>query len=135
MDTVGPPEFSYLGYGGASFSLLAIRLERRQPNPSVEVVFVFAGSNDLDNVATTAEVNSVFIDCQRFEEGLKTIFPRAKIVFSQVEDRYNFNHCENPSALDDSLKRKSNKFKKTAKQVDQKEPSVCSEWCQCIFEP
>ena len=53
---------------------------------------MFAGSNDLDNVTTTLEVNSVFIDCQRSEEVLKTVFPRAKIVFSQVEDRYNFNH-------------------------------------------
>ena len=107
-----PPEFSYLGYGGASFSSLAVRLEHKPANPSVEVVFVFAGSTDLDNVATTAEVNSVFIDCQRFEEVLKTVFPRAKIVFRQVEDRYNFNHCENPSALNDSFKRKSNKFNK-----------------------
>ena len=87
-----PPKFSYLGYGGASFSSLPVRIEHKPPNPSVEVVFVFAGSNDLDNVTTTLEVNSVFIDCQRSEEVLKTVFPRAKIVFSQVEDRYNFNH-------------------------------------------
>ena len=47
-----PPEFSYLGYGGTSFSSLAVRLEHKPPNPSVEVDFVFARSNDLDNVVT-----------------------------------------------------------------------------------
>ena len=35
-----------------SFSSLAVRLEHKPRKPSVEVVFVFAGSNDLDNVAT-----------------------------------------------------------------------------------
>ena len=107
-----PPKFRYLGYGGATFSSLAAGLERKQPKPSVEVVFVFAGSNDLDNVATTVEVNSVFLDCQRFEKVLKTVFPSAEIAFNQVEDRYNFNHREDPSALNDSFKRKSNKFNK-----------------------
>ena len=107
-----PPEFNYLGYGGTTFSSLAARLEHKQPKPSVEVVFVFAGSNDLDYVATTAEVNLVFLDCQRFEKVLKTVFPSAEIVFIQVEDRYNFYHREDPSALSDSFKRKSNKFNK-----------------------
>ena len=107
-----PPEFRCLGIGGATFSSLASRLEQQKPNPSTEAVFVFAGSNDLDNVATTEEVNSVFLDVQRFEGVLKTVFPNAKIVFSQVEDRYQFNHCEDPSALLDLFKRKSNKYNK-----------------------
>ena len=129
-----PPEFSYLGYGGATISSLAARLECKQPKPSVEVVFVFAGSNDLDNVATTAEVKSVFLDCQRFEKVLKTVFPGAEIVFSQVEDRYNFNHREDPSALNDSFKKKSNKFNKWLNKWVKKKPSVCCEEWQWIFE-
>ena len=52
-----PKGFEYLGYGGATFSSLTARLEREQPNPSVQVVFVFVESNDLDNVASTADVN------------------------------------------------------------------------------
>ena len=129
-----PPEFSYLGYGGTTFSSLAARLEHKQPKPSVEVVFVFAGSNNLDNVATTAEVNSVFLDCQKFEKVLKTVFPSTETVFRRVEDRYNFNHREDPSTLNDNFKRKSNKFNKLAKQMGEKEPSVCCKGWQWIFE-
>lgn len=105
-------EFSCLGYGGATFSSLASRLEHLKPNPAVEVVFVFAGSNDLDNVSTTAEVNSVFLEVGKLEGVLQTVFPNAKIVFGQVEDRYQFDHKENPSALLDLFKRKSNKYNK-----------------------
>ena len=55
-----PPEFSFMGYGGATFPNLSSKLDKLEPDDGVRAVFIFAGSNDLDKVTGTAGVNVVF---------------------------------------------------------------------------
>ena len=112
-----PSEFRYLGFGGATFPTLTQKVERLTPDPAVGVVFVFAGSNDVDHVGSTAEVNKIFDACKEFDGVVKVAFPNSRVIYAQIEDRYHFNHCENPSALREAFKRKSNKFNKWLNKV------------------
>lgn len=107
-----PPDFSFIGNGGATFPSLTRRISRLEPDHSVRAVFIFAGSNDLSNVKGTAGVNAVFESCLEFRVCLKRVFPRAIIVQSQVEDRYLYDHQCHPWELKLEFKRKSNKFNK-----------------------
>ena len=107
-----PSNFSFVGFGGATFPTLARKVELLTPDPAVGVVFVFAGSNDIDRVGSTAEVNKVFDTCREFDGVVKVAFPNSRVIYAQIEDRYNRNHRESASALREAFKRKSNKFNK-----------------------
>ena len=61
---------------------------------------------------STGEVNIVIQNCKMFHEKLRSLCPQSKIIYAQMEDRYAFNHLENPDAMLESFKAKSNKYDK-----------------------
>ena len=109
-------DFRFFSKGGATFQSLGQDLNcffdrsLRRSNP--EVIYVFLGSNDIDKVEGTGEVNVVINDCKRFHEELRSLCPQSKIIYAQVEDRYVFNHLEDPNNMLQDFKAKSNKFNK-----------------------
>ena len=107
-----PVGYRYIGYRGATFVSLAKQIKDLRPDPAIKAVFLFVGSNDIDSAMTTADVNDLYIDCEYLHRVVRIAFPRAKIIQSQIEDRFAFNHLENPSAIKNDFKRKSNKFNK-----------------------
>lgn len=107
--------FSYICKGGATFDNIIVDVERyfatpKRPRPSR--VFVFLGSNDLDALHSTAEVLGVEQSCEALAKLLKRLCPDARLIFAQIEDRFNRNHCESFDALRQDFKAKSNKFNK-----------------------
>ena len=107
--------FEFIGKGGATFSSIISEVERHFSNPRrprPQRVFVFLGSNDLDAIPSTARVTEVTRDCQALCSVLRRLCPGAKLIFSQVEDRFYRNHCEDEEALRQDFKAKSNKFNK-----------------------
>ena len=107
-----PPGYRYLGCGGATFVSVAKLINALKPDPTVRAVFLFVGSNDIDSAMTTADVNDLYVDCEYLHRVVAIAFPKAKIVQSQIEDRFAFNHLENPLTIRNDFKRKSNKFNK-----------------------
>ena len=108
-------DFVLWGQGGATFSsfIPQVRGYFARPGRRVpEQVFVFLGSNDIDKVRGTAEVWKVVDDCKAFCKVLRECCPGARLVFSQVEDRYAKNHLEDSRAILRDFKAKSNKFNK-----------------------
>ena len=117
-------DFVLLGKGGATFTSISDDVRkffRNLKGDRPEVIFVFLGSNDLDNLDGTAEVFKVTTDCEAFCNLLRQLSPGSKLVFSQVEDRYAWNHLENPETILVDFKAKSNKFNKWLNKWDGKD--------------
>ena len=71
-------EFQFLCKGGATFQSLGQELKGffdRASRSNPEVVYVFLGSNDIDKVAGTEEVNVVIHNCMKFHEELRSLCP------------------------------------------------------------
>ena len=54
----------------------------------VGYVFLFLGGNDVDNAADTLAINKVKDDCDTFCNLLGLKFLGAKIIYAQVEERF-----------------------------------------------
>ena len=104
-------EFVLFGQGGATFVDFADSLEHKFARKKLkpEAVFVFLGSNDLDSIDSTAEVSQVINACEQFHERLRDLFPEAKLIYAQVEDRYCYGHDESAESIKQDFKAKSNK--------------------------
>ena len=63
----------------------------------------------------------VVFACEAFAEELRKFWPSAKLIFAQVEDRYLYDHCENPELLWHEFKAKANKFNKWLNQWNGKD--------------
>ena len=108
--------FRYICKGGATFVNIRGQVEQyfvaNPSRPKPLRIFVFLGSNDLDVIPGTAEVYLVTRECENLSNLLRRLCPGAEIIFAQVEDRYDFNHCENPDTVRREFKAKANKFNK-----------------------
>ena len=71
-------------------------------------MFVILGGNDCNSAWDTKEICSVQNSCKDFAVICRNAFPNAKLIFFQVEDRYD------PTTWEINLdhKRKGNKFNK-----------------------
>ena len=100
--------YEFLDQPGGTFRSLIERLQFFDRQRWVGYVFVFLGGNDIDNAADTLAVNKVKDECDTFCNLLRLKFPGAKIIFSQVEERF-----ERGSLVPrDAYRRKANKFNK-----------------------
>ena len=77
-----------------------------------EVIFVFLGFKDIDNLVGTSEVHRVIADCKALCELLRQLSPGSKLVVAQIEDRFARNHLERQEAILINFRAKSNKYNK-----------------------
>ena len=83
--------------GGATFTSIIGEVEKFFATPGWEIpkkIFVFLGSNDLDNLVGVEEVYKVTDACEAFCSLLGQLSPGSRLVVSQVEDRYARNHLK-----------------------------------------
>ena len=93
---------------GGTFPRLTELLGKEEACQRFDYVFVFLGGNDLDNAWGLGEVCGVMKDCDTFLDQLRVVFPNAKFVVAQVEERFEKGTLE----ADLDFRRKSNKFNK-----------------------
>ena len=120
-------DFDFLCKGGAFYASMLNEVKCYFRSPSKvrpSFIFVFLGSNDLDNVPDVASVPSVENQCSLFCEVLRSFCPQAKIILAQVEDRYSFGHNEDKRAILCRFKAKSNKFNKWLNKFNGKDGSA-----------
>ena len=114
--SICPEEYEFVCKGGATFASISDDVERYfnrlGSRPKPKIIFVFLGSNDLDNLSGTAEVFQVTESCSALCSLLRQVSPGSKLVFAQVEDRFTQNHLEDNDAMLSGFKAKSNKFNK-----------------------
>ena len=98
----------FIDLPGGTFPRLTALLEKEEAcQHKYDYVFVFLGGNDVDNAWGIGEVNRVMDDCNKFLDQLRVVFPSAKLVVSQIEERFLSQADEA-----DEFRRKGNKFNK-----------------------
>ena len=112
-----PSKFSFIGQSGGTFASLANLIEPIPTHQENDYVFVILGGNDIANAWDLGEVNEIEKMCEDFVLMLRARFPFAKIILSQIEDRFDTETGE----INVEHKRKGNKFNKWLNKFDAKD--------------
>ena len=113
--------FKYIAKPGGNFNTLREKLENYPVCGEADYVYIILGGNDCDSARDTREICGVKDSCKKFADVCRAVFPNAKLIFFQVEDRYDPSSWEK---IEDH-KRKGNKFNKWLNTFDGKDGLFC----------
>ena len=116
-----PYEIEFIDLPGGTFESVGDKLRRTEVRQDAGYVFVLLGGNDIDNVPDTLAVNSVKDSCSNFAALVRLKFPKSRIIFFQVEDRFMRGSLQENV----DFKRKSNKFNKWLNTFGGKDKLFC----------
>ena len=116
-----PSYFSFLDLPGGTFNKLAGIIKRLPTHQESDFVFLFLGGNDVDDCWELSEINDLYIKCEELVLLIRAVFPYARLIISQVEDRYKPNLENQVLELDQNFKSKGNKYNKWLNKFSNKE--------------
>lgn len=103
-----PSVFKFVAKPGRTFPSVSRVLLGLSTHPEADYVFIILGGNDCNSAGDTVEICAVQDSCREFAIICRNAFPNDKLIFFQVEERYNPATWE----IDLAYKRKGNKFNK-----------------------
>ena len=119
-----PSYFSFIDLPGGTFDRLATIIERFPTHQETDYVFLILGGNDVDDTWDLSEIDELYTKCENLVLLLRAVFPYAKLIIAQVEDRYKSRSLvgrRRVLALDLDFKRKGNKYNKWLNKFSNKE--------------
>ena len=114
-----PDYYEFVDLPGGNLFNLVNKINLIPINQDNDYVFVFLGGNDIDNCASTKDVPDLFEHYQNFICLIRQVYPHARIVTAQVEDRFVVE--EGKLQINQDFKRKSNKFNKWLNALESKD--------------